>query len=40
MTDHRSLLADIARQAMIDRGLEPDFPPAAEKQLGGIDGAA
>jgi exoribonuclease-2 len=40
MTDHRSLLADIARQAMIDRGLEPDFPPAAEKQLGGIDAAA
>jgi len=40
MTDHRSLLADIARQAMIDRGLEPDFPPAAERQLDGIEGAA
>jgi len=40
MTDHRSLLADIARQAMIDRGLEPDFPPAAEQQLDTIDGAA
>ena len=25
---------------MIDRGLEPDFPPAAEQQLGGIDAAA
>ena len=25
---------------MIDRGLEPDFPPAAERQLGGIDAAA
>jgi VacB/RNase II family 3'-5' exoribonuclease len=40
MTDHRSLLADIARQAMIDRGLEPDFPPAVERQLDTIDGAA
>ena len=40
MTDHRSLLADIARQAMIDRGLEPDFPPEAERQLDGIDAAA
>ena len=40
MTDHRSLLADIARQAMIDRGLEPDFPPEAERQLGGIHEAA
>jgi exoribonuclease-2 len=40
MTDQRSLLADIARQAMIDRGLEPDFPPAAEQQLDGIDAAA
>jgi exoribonuclease-2 len=40
MTDQRSLLADIARQAMIDRGLEPDFPPDAEHQLDGIDSAA
>ena len=40
MTDHRSLLADIARQAMIERGLEPDFRPEAERQLDGIDAAA
>jgi len=40
MTDHRSLLADIARQAMIERGLEPDFPPAAEQQVDTIDEAA
>src|SRR5258708_21179103 len=33
---HHSLLADIARQAMIDRGLEPEFPPAVEQQLEGI----
>ena len=40
MTDQRSLLADIARQAMIDRGLEPDFPADAERQLDGIGSAA
>jgi VacB/RNase II family 3'-5' exoribonuclease len=34
---HHSLLSDIARQAMIDRGLEPEFPPAVEQQLDGID---
>ncbi len=34
-TNH-SLLADIAHQAMIDRGLEPDFPPAVDHQLDGI----
>ena len=28
-TDHHTDLAEIARQAMRDRGLEPDFPPAA-----------
>ena len=33
---HHSLLADIAKQAMIDRGLEPEFPPAVEQQLEGI----
>ncbi len=26
---HRALLLRVARQAMIERGLEPDFPPAA-----------
>jgi exoribonuclease-2 len=40
MTDQRSLLADIARQAMIERGLEPDFPAEAERQLDGIHDAA
>ena len=29
-------LAEIARQAMLDRGLEPEFSPAVEKQLAGI----
>ena len=37
---HHSLLADIARQAMIDRGLEPEFPPAVEQQLEGIQAPA
>ena len=36
MQDHASLLASIARQAMIDRGLQPDFSTAAEKQLASI----
>src|SRR5471032_3391859 len=30
----------IARKAMTDRGLEPDFPPDAIQQLNGIQGAA
>ncbi|MDQ2970480.1 MAG: ribonuclease catalytic domain-containing protein, partial [Acidobacteriota bacterium] len=34
----RADLAEIARQAMLDRGLEPDFPPAAAKQLAAISG--
>jgi exoribonuclease-2 len=33
-------LADIARQAMIDRGLAPDFPDDAERQLDTIRHAA
>jgi len=37
---HHSLLADIAKQAMIDRGLEPEFPPTVEQQLQGIQGPA
>jgi exoribonuclease-2 len=37
MTTHRSLLADIAHQAMIDKGLEPDFSPAVEQQADRID---
>jgi exoribonuclease-2 len=34
------MLAAIARRAMIARGLEPDFPPAARKELAGIAGPA
>jgi exoribonuclease II len=33
-------LRAIAHQAMIDRGLEPDFPPDAIQQLNGIQGPA
>src|ERR1035441_724468 len=33
----RATLAAIARQAMIARGLEPDFPPAALQELAAID---
>ena len=33
-------LAAIAHQAMLDRGLEPDFPADAVKQLNGIHGPA
>jgi exoribonuclease-2 len=36
----RATLAAIAHQAMIQRGLEPDFPPAAKLQLAGITGPA
>jgi exoribonuclease II len=34
------MLAEIARQAMIDRGLEPDYPPDALQQLETIKGPA
>ena len=37
---HENILDEIARQAMIDKGLEPDFGDAAEKQLDGIHGPA
>src|ERR1700737_1547031 len=40
MQDHVSLLASIARQAMLDRGLAPDFSPAAEKHLAPINSPA
>ena len=33
-------LLHIAHQAMIDRGLEPDFPPAVVEQVKGLGGAA
>jgi len=38
--NHSSLLKDIAHQAMIDRGLQPDFPPEAQKQAESISGTA
>jgi VacB/RNase II family 3'-5' exoribonuclease len=38
--NHSSLLKDIAHQAMIDRGLQPDFPAEAQKQADSISGAA
>ncbi len=40
MQSHAALLQSIAHQAMINRGLEPDFSEAAEKQLASIAGAA
>jgi len=36
----RADLADVAKQAMIDRGLEPEFSAAAQQQLAGISGPA
>ena len=36
----RATLIAIARQAMIERGLEPDFPPAAQQELAAIGGPA
>ena len=36
----RALLSDIARRAMVERGLEPEFPPAALAELARIRGAA
>lgn len=38
--NHRSLLARLAHQAMIDRGLEPDFDAAVETQLQSINASA
>jgi hypothetical protein len=37
---HRSLLQRIARRAMLERGLLPDFPLQALAELGGILGPA
>src|SRR6266850_540280 len=36
----RAILATLARQAMIERGLEPDFPPGAQQELAAIRGPA
>lgn len=33
---HRSILQDIARRAMLARGLVPDFPPRALAELAAI----
>jgi exoribonuclease-2 len=38
--NHSSILKDIAHQAMIDRGLQPDFSAEAEKQAESITGTA
>src|SRR6266849_2129139 len=40
LSHNRSDLKDIARQAMIDRGLWPDFSGDVEKELGAIPGPA
>ena len=37
---HRSILRGIARRAMLERGLLPDFPPQALAELDGINGPA
>ena len=39
-SNDRARLAAIARQAMVERGLEPDFPPAAQRELAAIGGPA
>jgi exoribonuclease-2 len=38
--NHSSMLQDVARQAMIDKGLAPDFSAEAEKQAEAVTGAA
>ncbi len=38
-TNHRALLSKIAYQAMIERGLLPDFSPEALRELDRIDGS-
>ena len=37
---HTSVLQEIAHQAMLDKGLEPDFKPEVERQLATIDAPA
>jgi exoribonuclease-2 len=37
---HRAILQGIARRAMLEKGLVPDFPPQALAELGGIHGPA
>jgi exoribonuclease-2 len=38
--NHSAMLQDVARQAMIDKGLAPDFAPEAEKQAEAVMGPA
>jgi Exoribonuclease R len=38
--NHGEILQAVARQAMIDKGLAPDFSPEAEKQAAAVTGAA
>src|SRR5882672_11189316 len=38
--NHSAMLQDVARQAMIDKGLAPDFSPEAEKQAEAVSGPA
>jgi exoribonuclease-2 len=40
LSNHRASLSTIAAWAMFSRGLEPEFPPAALRQLAGFDGPA
>src|SRR5512132_2337064 len=39
-SNDRATLAGIARRAMIERGLEPDFPQAAQQELAAISASA
>jgi exoribonuclease-2 len=39
-TGAQSALQDVAHRAMLDNGLQPDFPPTAMEQLGKISGPA
>ncbi|HET7226724.1 MAG TPA: RNB domain-containing ribonuclease [Candidatus Eisenbacteria bacterium] len=38
--DHRALLLRVARRAMVDRGLEPDFPRAVQTEVDRLRGPA
>ncbi len=39
MTSQLEILTEVARQAMFDRGLEPDFPDAVQQELSAIEAA-
>jgi hypothetical protein len=38
--DDRSTLSAIARRAMIERGMEPDFSPAVRREVASLRGPA